>query len=157
MTPYSLSVHEHISIRRPEFVAGGRGSPEMSVFVQTHKHQPPLPSGQICSGDRVWLKWSGGPIVATARVSGFRELADCSTEQVRATTQGFSLHGLRRYWEKVDGRYADPFFACVIYLRGREMLKRAFDPPERLSRGASWVITEPGTVERWRTVQIRPL
>jgi len=144
-------VYEHVSIRRPEFVAGGRGSPEMSILVQTHKYQLPPPSGQICSGDRVWLKWSGGPIVSAARVSGFRELAECSTEQVRETARGFGLCNLDRYWREVDRRYSEPFYAIVIYLRNAKRLDTPVHPTKRLSRGASWVIVRPGTVDGWAT------
>ena len=79
---------QHVVIRRDDYVSGTRDRPEVGVFTQTHATRPPVPWGKIASGDVVWMKWAGGPIVARARVAGFRQLENCTPAKLRATTQG---------------------------------------------------------------------
>lgn len=64
---------QHVVIRRESYVAGTREQPEVGIFTQTHSSRPPVPWGRTAVGDTVWMKWSVGPIVATARVQGFRQ------------------------------------------------------------------------------------
>jgi hypothetical protein len=45
------------------------------------------------------MKWSGGPIVARATVQGFRQIEECTPEQLRETTRSFHLFDLDEYWE----------------------------------------------------------
>jgi hypothetical protein len=61
-------IADHISIRREDYVAGTRERPEVGVFTQTHATRPPVPWGRISIGEPVWIKWSGGPIVARVTV-----------------------------------------------------------------------------------------
>ena len=89
---------QHITIRREDYVAGTSQRPEVGVFTQTHVHQRPTSWGQITVGDTVWMKWSGGPIVAKSVVQGFRQLSASSVEQLRETTRGFRLFDLTDYW-----------------------------------------------------------
>ena len=66
----------------------------------------------------VWMKRSDGPIVAKSVVQGFRQLLDCSLEQVQETTRGFRLDNLASYWV-----YLKPSFnAVTIYLEHEEWL-----------------------------------
>src|SRR5215510_1045303 len=92
---------QHVVIRREDYVSGTRDRPEVGVFTQTHATRRPVPWGKLNSGDVVWMKWAGGPIVARARVAGFRQLENCSPEALRATTQGFRLHDLADYWKSL--------------------------------------------------------
>jgi hypothetical protein len=59
-----VAVRQHVVIRREDYVAGTRERPEVGVFTQAHSTRPPVPWDQIAPGERVWMKWSGGPIVA---------------------------------------------------------------------------------------------
>ena len=61
------------------------------MFTQTHSTRRPVPWGHINPGETVWMKWCGGPIVARAKVQGFRRLENCDARMLRETTQGFKL------------------------------------------------------------------
>jgi hypothetical protein len=74
---------EHLVIRREDYVAGTRERPEVGIFAQTHSARPPVPWGRIGAGEKVWMKWSGGPVVAVATVTGFRQLERCTPEALR--------------------------------------------------------------------------
>jgi hypothetical protein len=128
-------VREHIVIRRPEFVAGTRERPEVGVFTQTHSTRHPVPWGKIAIGEPVWMKWTGGPVVATARVSGIRQLERASPRQVRDTTSGFSLHRLEPYWASL----APAIHAVTVYLEDEHWLGEPISVSGR-SRGESWIV-----------------
>jgi hypothetical protein len=81
------------------------------------------------------MKWSGAPVVATAKVQGLRQLPACTPEQLRATTSGFRLHDLLGYWSSLP----PVFFGMTIYLADEHWLEHAFMPRAR-SRGESWVM-----------------
>jgi hypothetical protein len=126
---------EHVVIRREDYVGGTRERPEVGIFTQTHAARPPVPWDQIAVGERVWMKWSGGPIVATARVQWFRQLAGCTPDQLRVTTAGYRLHDLHDYWSSLT----PVFFGMTIYLDDERWLDHAFMPQHR-SRGESWIV-----------------
>ena len=88
------------------------------MFTQTHVSHRPIPWGQISVGDTVWMRWSDGPIVAKSVVQGFRQLGDCSLEQVQETTRGFRLDNLESYWVSL----MPSFNAVTIYLEHEEWL-----------------------------------
>ena len=75
---------QHIVIRQEQYVAGIRQKPEVGVFTQTRAGRRPVPWGRVAPGETVWMKWSGGPIVARAKVQGFRQIEDCTAEQLRS-------------------------------------------------------------------------
>jgi len=87
----------HVAIRRESYVAGTRGRPEVGVVTQTHTSRPPVPWGRIGVGDAVWMTWSGGPMVARARVQGHRQIEGCTAAKVRPPTAGYKLHDLEEY------------------------------------------------------------
>jgi HNH endonuclease len=126
---------EHVVIRREEYVGGTRQKPEVGIFTQTHAARPPVPWGQLHIGEHVWMKWSGGPIVATASVQGFRQLAACTADELRTTTAGYRLHDLHDYWSGLPPE----FFGMTIYLADERWLDQAFVPRAR-SRGESWIL-----------------
>ena len=82
------------------------------LITQTHVSHRPTPWGQIGVGDIVWMKWSGGPIIAKSVVQGFRQLRDCSPKQLQETTRGFRLYDLESYWASLK----PSFNAVTIYL-----------------------------------------
>ena len=59
---------EHIAIRSPKYVAGTTKQPKIDLFVQTHKKYYPIKESNMSAGQTVWMKWSGGPIVANAKL-----------------------------------------------------------------------------------------
>ena len=109
---------QHIAIRREHYVAGTTQQPEVGVFTQTHVSHRPTPWGRISVGEIVWMKWSGGPIVAKSVVQGFRQLRDCSPKQLQETTRGFRLYNLESYWASLK----PSFNAVTIYLEHEEWL-----------------------------------
>jgi hypothetical protein len=128
-------VRQHVAIRREEYVAGTRERPEVGIFTQTHVTRPPFPWGRIAVGETVWMKWAGGPIVARARVSGFRQLTACTPDTLRQATHGFRLHDLADYWQT-----RPPLcFAMAIYLEDERWLDHALVPSGR-SYGESWIV-----------------
>jgi HNH endonuclease len=138
-------MRQHLVIRREQYVAGTRERPEVGVFTQTHRRRPPVPWNRIGVGDVVWMRWSGGPIVARARVQGFRQIGDCSPERLRAATTGYGLHYRLEYWESLPLR----FFAVAIYLQDEAWLSVPLELPAR-SYGESWIVLDtPALVEKW--------
>ena len=138
---------QHIVIRQESYVAGTRERPEVGIFTQTHTTRPPAPWDRIAPGDRVWMKWSGGPIVAEAQVQRFAQLANCTPELLRQQTFGYRLYELDDYWASV--RAKGRFFAVVVYLEHERWLDRPIMPGER-SRGESWIVlSTPELEETW--------
>lgn len=131
----SAAKRQHVVIRREEWVAGTRERPEVGVFTQTHAGRPPVPWGHIAVGERVWMKWSGGPIVARATVQGFRQIENCTSDELRETTSGFRLYDLTEYWESRQ----PSFYGMTVYLQDEEWLDEPIEPAAR-SRRESWVI-----------------
>jgi hypothetical protein len=72
--------------------------PEVGVFTQTSIGRKPVPWGSIAAGETVWMKWSGGPVVAKAVVARFRQLTNCSATDLRTAVAGYNLHDLDDYW-----------------------------------------------------------
>ena len=133
----------HIVIRREEWVAGTGERPQVGVFTQTHAARPPVPWGRIAVGETVWMKWSGGPIVTKATVSGLFQLRDCTSDRLRETTRGFLLHELDEYWD-----YRPPlFFGMTVYLDEERWLKEVIEPEAR-SYSESWVVLETKAEEK---------
>lgn len=135
----------HIVIRRPEFVAGTRKRPEIGVFTQAHGGRKPVPWGQIDVGEAVWMKWTGGPIVAKARVGGFKCIEDCTATQLRREVKGFKLCDRTDYWKALMTR--GPFFGMAIFLEDEEWLGEARMPKAR-SRSESWVVLDTAQLQR---------
>src|SRR4051794_6365213 len=84
----AMTEQQHVVIRHESYVAGTRDRPEVGIFTQAHAPRPPVPWGKLSLGELVWMEWSGGPIVALARVQRFVELEDCTPEQLRHQTFG---------------------------------------------------------------------
>ena len=138
---------QHIAIRRESYVAGTSERPEVGVFTQTHGTRHPVPWGRLAVGDLVWMKWSGGPIVATAHVSGFRQFEFCNAQMLRESVHGFGLYELSDYWESLP----PAFSAITIYLENERWLDHLIEPASR-SRGESWIVlSTPESEASWLT------
>jgi hypothetical protein len=145
-------VRQHLVIRRESYVAGTRARPEVGIFTQTHTTRPPVPWNRIAAGDLVCMKCSGGPIVATARVQGFRQIPNCSVATLRATIVGFRLHDREAYCAALR----EPFFALTVYLDHEQWLDDPIVPAGRGS-GESWIVIEDADHERaWLTSESAP-
>jgi hypothetical protein len=135
----------HVVIRRPSYVAGSSRRPEVGVFTQAHGGRKPVPWGQIDVGETVWMKWSGGPIVAQARVRSFKCIEDCTATQLRREVKGFRLHEVTDYWKSLMVR--GPFFGMVVFLEDEEWLSEARCPRAR-SRSESWIVLDTAQLQR---------
>ncbi len=62
---------EHVIIRQIKFFAGSKEHPAIHVFVDTRTNRLPVDEARLHPGDVVWLKWAGGPIVASARIASW--------------------------------------------------------------------------------------
>ena len=74
-----------VILKKPylEAILDGRKTIE-SRFART-RHAP---FGQVCNGDKLFLKVSSGPVCATATVSKVRNFQDLTPKQVIATNTG---------------------------------------------------------------------
>lgn len=111
---------EHICIRNPEYVAGTFARPEVGVFTQTSVGRPPVPWGRISAGETVWMKWTGGPVVARATVSGYRQIESCTPAQLRDAVAGFASRQTRQL---LGLEAAEVSWACRLS-RGRDLAGR---------------------------------
>jgi hypothetical protein len=140
-------VNNHVVIRRDSYVAGTQDRPEVGIFTQTHTSRPPVPWGKVAVGDSVWMKWSGGPIVAQAHVQRHLQLENCTPEILRQQTFGYRLYDLDDYWESLQAK--GRFFAVVVYLSDEHWLDELITPSAR-SRGESWIVlTTPALEAAW--------
>jgi len=130
-------MREHIIIRKEEFVTGSISKSVPTVFTQTHKTHPPLPYNRISIGETVWMKWSDGPIVAKAKVEGFRLLENCTVEEFRETVRGTNLYNHNEYWEIKSKK----FNGMTIYIAGGEWLDDPIFSQSR-SYSNSWIILD---------------
>lgn len=145
-------MREHICIRRPEWVAGTAERPEVGVFTQASASRRPTPWGRIEAGETVWMKWTGGPIVAKAVVSGYRLFEACSPDDLRTGTAGFALFDLEEYWQSLPPQLN----ALAVYLGGETWVDPPFDPEGR-SLGSSWIVLpDAEAASEWITVAPEP-
>jgi hypothetical protein len=128
---------QHVVIRVEEYVAGSTEKPEVQVFTQSHASRPPLPWGKIAVGDTVWMKWSGGPIVAKGLVQGFRQIENCTSNILRNSVGGTKLYDLEAYWQTRP----PVFFGMAIFVGYEEWIIPPIFPNAR-SFGDSWIILD---------------
>ncbi|GBD26209.1 hypothetical protein HRbin30_01539 [bacterium HR30] len=133
----------HVAIRRPEFNPGTYAYPKIPVLTQTNRASRPVPCGRLKIGDTVWMKWSGGPVVARATVRDFRDLGRCTPEELRESTRGYDLYDVVAYWVGLPPE----FFGMTIYLEKEEWVERPFIPRTR-SHGASWIVLDSPKLEQ---------
>ena len=77
-------------------------------------------------------------------MQGFRQLRDCSPEQLQETTRGFRLYNLESYWASLK----PSFNAVTIYLEHEEWLDEVIEPVAR-SYGDSWIVLGNDSSSAW--------
>ena len=141
-------MQEHICIRNPEYVAGTLQKPEIGVFTQTSSERKPIPWGRINPGETVWMKWTGGPIVAKAVITGFRQFENCSPLQLRNAVSEYALYDSNKYWETRPNK----FNALAIYLENESWLDKLLNATGR-SYGSSWIVfPDSKSRKKWMTL-----
>ncbi len=134
-----MARNEHIAIRKEEYVAGGRASPEVGVFTQVHTRRKPSPWGRITVGDVVWMKWSSGPIVARAETKAIKELASCGWAELRkAVGKSYRLYELDAYWNDLAAK--GTFNAVVVEVANEVWLEKPI--VTSVKNRESWVVVD---------------
>ena len=133
-----LTAIEHVSILNARYVAGTDKRPEVGVFVQTRIRPPAINRANLSAGQRVWMQWNSGPIVARSELSSWHEgqFDSANVNDIRDRCFGTSLFGLDAYWMAVASRRAGAY--CVVKLTNEEWLDSPVWPATR-SHGSSWV------------------
>lgn len=93
---------------------------------------------KLAAGQRVWMKWKGGPIVAVSKLLSWHsgEFASANVNAVRDRCIGTSLFGLDVYWKAIAAKNAGSY--CVLRLTNEAWLDAPVWPTVR-SFGSSWV------------------
>ncbi|MCK9230036.1 MAG: HNH endonuclease [Syntrophales bacterium] len=129
---------EHIAIRDPNYVAGSAKKPEVRIFCQTHKRFKPINDTKLYPGQTVYMRWTGGPIVASSTLVSWHSgiFQNKNINHLRGLTVGSKLFGLTDYWTSVVKKNSG--YYCVIHLETEKWLQRLLYPSTR-SYGSSWV------------------
>jgi len=122
------------------------------VFTQTGRGKRPAPWGNIGVGETVWMKWSRGPVVAKATISGFRQVLDATPSTLRAAVSGYGLADTAAYWAGLP----DNFHALAVFLTDEQWL----DEPLAVTGAAnqrSWIVfANEQEREKWMTAPLEP-
>jgi len=129
---------EHVAIRDARYVAGTDERPEVGVFVQTRTRPPAFNVAKLAVGQRVWMKWNSGPIVAVSELLSWHagEFAAANVNDARGRCVGTSLFGLDAYWKAVAIKRAGAY--CVLRLTNEAWLDAPVWAATR-SFGSSWI------------------
>ena len=129
---------EHLAIRDPNYVAGTSVRPEVAIFSQSRTDRVPLPDHRMAPGQRVWMKWVGGPIVACSAVQSWHSVRyhGGNVNEARGLSLGTRLFGLNDYWTQVQEKGAG--WVSVVRLRDERWLDNPIYGAAR-SRGSSWL------------------
>ncbi|HAL61552.1 MAG TPA: hypothetical protein DCP08_03985 [Chloroflexi bacterium] len=124
----------HVAIQRPEWTIGDLYSKD--VLCRCSIRAIP-PFDRVEPGDTVFLKWSGGPIVARGRVRDSTSIEYDSVEEVRELCKTYPLYELEEFWKAMRGRR----YATVVELQDVEKLERPIIPKTR-SAGSGWIVLD---------------
>lgn len=129
---------QHLVIRKMNYVAGTQMKPEVQIFMQTNKRFKPLNTELFKKDQIVWMKWSGGPIVAKAKISSWDSgyIKNGNIYEARNLTKGTNLYHLEDYWKSV--RKKKNAYYVVVKLHDEEWLEELIYPEAR-SLGTSWL------------------
>lgn len=126
----------HVAILKPGYIRAildGRKTIESRL---TKTMQPP--HGRVACGERLFLKASGGPFMATAiagRVSSFEDLLPSGIRKLRRR-YGQAIGGDDAYWEmKKDSR-----FATLVELKSVEPI--AVGPSYKVAYMKAWYVLD---------------
>lgn len=133
-----VAEQQHLAIRDPNYVAGSRERPEVAIFSQSRTNCVPLPDHRMSPGQRIWMKWTGGPIVAASSVLSWHtaRYRAGNVNEVRNLALGTRLFGLNDYWNQVQDKGEG--WVSVVRLRDEQWLDVPIHSHER-SRGSSWM------------------
>ena len=96
------------------------------------------------------MKWTGGPVVARAVISSFRQFENCSPLGLRTAVAGFALFNVAAYWKELPPR----FDALAIFLEHEEWLVEPRTVAGR-SHGASWIVLpDSEATSKWMTTLV---
>jgi len=107
------------------------------VFTQMAVKRRPVPWGRIDTGDIVWMKWSGGPIIAKGEVEQVTQIENCTPAKLRSIVKGTLLHDLAEYWNSRP----DSFFGMAIFCRDSEWLDQLIFPAAK-GYMSSWIVLD---------------
>jgi hypothetical protein len=129
---------QHIVIRQMNYVAGTSEKPEVKIFMQSRTKGAPLALKKFKVNQTVWMKWSGGPIVARAKISHWHEgvIRNGRIDEARALTQDTNLHDLNAYWNELKRKGSSNY--VIVRLKDEEWLENLIYPSTR-SLGSSWI------------------
>lgn len=129
---------QHLVIRKMSYVAGTQMKPEVQIFMQTNTRFKPLNTELFKKDQIVWMKWSGGPIVAKAKISSWDSgyIKNGNIDEARNLTKGTNLYHLEDYWKSV--RKKKNAYYVVVKLHDEEWLEELIYPEAR-SLGTSWL------------------
>jgi len=132
-----LGKQDHIAIRDPNYVAGTSARPEVAIFTYDRKDRIPLPDKRLSPGQNVWMKWTGGPIVACSSVLSWHteRFTNGNINTVRELALGTHLYGLDDYWARVQKK--DSGWVTAVRLKNERWMDRPFYGA-RL-RGSPWL------------------
>ncbi|MEO0474818.1 MAG: hypothetical protein AAF085_02445 [Planctomycetota bacterium] len=126
----------HVAILKPGYIKAILDGRKTIESRMTKTKQPPY--GQVESGERIYLKASGGPFMATAiagEVNSFSALAPDSIQQIR-DKHGEQIGGDDAYWDmKRDSKYA-----TLIELTKVEPIQ--IGPPYKVAYMKAWYVLD---------------
>ena len=90
---------EHIAIRSQQYITGSSKQPTVDLFIQTHKKRAPLNDSKLTAGQTIWMKWSGGPIVARTKLLSWTQghFENGNINEMRNSVQHTSLFSSNSY------------------------------------------------------------
>jgi len=146
----------HIIIRDPSYVAGTANKPDSVAFIQTNKKSKPIDTNKLAYGQTIWMKWSGGPIVASSKIVSWHtgNFQSGNINEIRELCIGTPVFGATKYWKtvasKIDGYYA------VILLSDEKWLEQPKYPASTSrSHGRSWIYVDTAEkADAWLTNNI---
>ena len=141
----------HIVVGDHSYAAGTADKPEVGVFVQTNRKTKAIDDNKLAVGQTVWMKWSGGPIIASSKILSWHtgNFQSGNINQIRELCIGTNRFGLASYWEQVSGKI-DGYYA-VILLSDEHWLEQPIFSAAR-SHGSSWIYLDTAEkTDAWLT------
>ena len=132
----------HVAIQRPEWTVGDLL--DKDVLCRCSIRAVP-PFNRVESGDTVFLKWSGGPIIAMAKVRRSTSLEYSDIEEVRELCEGYSLYELEDFWEVMRGRR----YGTVMELEDVKDVHPPIVPKARSAGSGRIILDTPEKEKMW--------
>ena len=136
---------EHVAIRNRKFISLTTIKPEIDVFVQTHTSRTPIKELHLAPDQTIWMKWTGGPIVAKASILTWHsgKFQNGNINEMRDLTKSTRLWGENKYWESVQNKKNS--YYTILFLRDSKWLDSLIHPDLR-SYQQSWFVLD--TIEK---------